>query len=288
MLTYPRFAKACYALFAVAVLAAGLKLSVSGAEPPLLKTLPAVPTASAAEPLPMPPAGPEGPRLGSFSDDAEAERLEADFSRPAPREDASKRPDEGSEGPSYDASVFRRPSLGRSSRPVCGDLADAPGGSRVVFPLPEAHFDSYDDTWGAARPQGGHEGSDLMSPAGTPEFAVTDGKLVEVAGSDENGWNTLGGYTVMLEAAYSVAPIEKGDLFYYAHMDRESSLPVGAEVRAGQRIGTVGDTGEGPRVTRGKFPPHLHLGWYDAGPSKEHSEAESGAMNPYPLPAWLA
>ena len=282
MLTYPRFARACYAFFAVAVLAAVLKLGVSFAEPALLKMLPATPTASAVEPARATPDGPEDPRLEGFSGDGgAAERLETALSRTASREGSLEDPD--------DASVFRRPSLerGSASEPVCGDLGDAPESSRVVFPLPEAYFNSYDDTWGAARPQGGHEGSDLMSPAGTPEFAVTDGRLVAVAASNDNGWNRLGGYTVMLEAAYDVGPIKKGDLFYYAHLDRESSLPVGTEVRAGQRIGTVGDTGEGPEVTRGKFPPHLHLGWYDADLSRERSGVESGAMNPYPLLVWL-
>ena len=288
MLTYPRFAKACYAFFAVAVLAAVLKLSISGAEPALLKMLPAAPTASAVEPADRSPQDPEDSRLGSFSD-GEEERLEAAFARSVPREDALEGSDEGPNSSSGDASVFRRPSLNRDSydEPVCGDLGDVPRSSRVVFPLPEDYFNSYDDTWGAARPQGGHEGSDLMSPAGTPEFALTDGRLVAIESSNENGWNKLGGYTVMLEAANDVGPIKKGDLFYYAHMDRESSLPVGTQVRAGQRIGTVGDTGEGPEVTRGKFPPHLHLGWYDANLSEERSAVESGAMNPYPLLLWL-
>ena len=298
MLTYPRFAKACYAFFAVAVLAAILKLSVSGAEPARLKMLPTASTATAVELAKSPPEGPEAPRLGSFSDDGEAERLEAvlaradvrkNVSRTVPRQDDLEAPEDDSDGPSESASVFRRPSLdrGSSSEPVCGDLGAAPRSSRVVFPLSEEYFDSYDDTWGAARPQGGHEGSDLMSPAGTPEFALTDGKLVAVAGSNENGWNRLGGYTVMLEAAYDIGPIKKGDLFYYAHLDHESSLPIGTRVRAGQRIGTAGDTGEGPEVTRGKFPSHLHLGWYDTNLSEERSEAESGAMNPYPLLLWL-
>ena len=290
MLTYPRFAKACYAFFAVAVLAAILKLSVSGAEPALLRMLPAAPIGYAAEPATKPPTSPEDRRLGGFSDDGEAERPEAVLSRPASLKQALETPSgEALGGASGSVPVFRRPSLNQesSSGPVCGDLGDAPRSSRVVFPLPEAYFDSYDDTWGAARPQGGHEGSDLMSPTGTPEFAVTDGKLVAVAASDENGWNKLGGYTVMLKAAYSIGPINKGDLFYYAHMDQESSLPVGTEVRAGQRIGTVGDTGEGPPDTRGKFPSHLHLGWYDADLSEERSEVESGAMNPYPLLRWL-
>ncbi|QIN79480.1 peptidoglycan DD-metalloendopeptidase family protein [Rubrobacter marinus] len=295
MLTYPRFAKACYVFFAVAVLAAVLKLSISGAETGLLRMLPAVPTASAVEPAATSAIGPEDPRLGGFMQAGEAESFEAALTRPAPREDepegaAGDPAAPSGDGPSDDASaVFRRPSLERdpASEPVCGDLGDVPRSSRVVFPLPEEYFDSYDDTWGAARPQGGHEGSDLMSPAGTPEFAVTDGRLVAVAGSNENGWNRLGGYAVMLEAAYDVGPIKKGDLFYYAHLDRESSLPVGTEVRAGQKIGTVGDTGEGPEVTRGKFPPHLHLGWYDAELSEDRSEAESGAMNPYPMLLWL-
>jgi murein DD-endopeptidase MepM/ murein hydrolase activator NlpD len=75
-----------------------------------------------------------------------------------------------------------------------------------------------------------------MSPTGTPEFAITDGSIVPVKGANENGWNILGGYTVMLEAAYNTGPIKKGDLFYYAHMNKESALPIGTKVRAGQQI----------------------------------------------------
>ncbi len=50
-------------------------------------------------------------------------------------------------------------------------------------------------------------------------------------------------------------------------------------------IGYSGDTGEGPEVTRGLFPAHLHLGWYDATGSR--STVDSGAMNPYPLLEWI-
>lgn len=157
--------------------------------------------------------------------------------------------------------------------------------SRAVFPLPEEYLDSYDDTWGAARPQGGHEGTDLMSPTGTPLYAITDGTIVPVSGSNANGWNSLGGYTVMVRADHGIGPVKKGDLFYYAHMDRQSPLPIGAKVEAGDQVGIVGDTGEGAEGTRGKFPPHLHLGWYDT--TGTASEAPSGAMNPYPLLEWL-
>jgi murein DD-endopeptidase MepM/ murein hydrolase activator NlpD len=169
--------------------------------------------------------------------------------------------------------------------PVCGDLGRFPSGNRLVFPLSMQHANSFEDTWGAPRPQGGHEGTDLMVPTGTPEYAITDGTIVPVIGSNGNGWNSLGGYAVMLRAAYSAGPVREGDLFYYAHLERESALPLGATVRAGQLVGYAGDTGQGPEVTRGLFPPHLHFGWYDATGTRSY--LPSGAMNPYPLLEWL-
>jgi peptidoglycan LD-endopeptidase LytH len=190
--------------------------------------------------------------------------------------------------------VFYRPSppspqsgagAAQGPGPSCGDLRRFPSGNRLVFPLPMGYANSYDDTWGAPRPQGGHEGTDLMAPAGTPEYAVTDGTIVPVIGSNGNGWNTLGGYALMLRAAYSVGPVREGDLFYYAHLEKESALPLGAAVRAGQVVGYAGDTGQGPEVTRGLFPPHLHLGWYDATGARSY--LPSGAMNPYPLLEWI-
>lgn len=155
----------------------------------------------------------------------------------------------------------------------------------MVFPLPGEYLNSYEDTWAAARVQGAHEGTDLMAPEGTPEYALTDGTLVPVSGANGDGWNTLGGYTVMLQADYDMGPIRAGDLFYYAHMREESALPIGTHVRAGQILGYAGDTGQGPEITRGLFPPHLHLGWYDT--TGLRTNLPSGAMNPYPLLQWL-
>jgi hypothetical protein len=124
-----------------------------------------------------------------------------------------------------------------------------------------------------------------MTPSGVPEYAITDGTVVPVAGSDADGWNTLGGHAVMVRADYSMGPVEAGDLFYYAHLERESPLRVGTRVSAGQVVGYAGDTGQGPPGTSGLFPPHLHLGWYDGTGGRE--EAPSGAMNPYPLLEWI-
>ena len=286
MLRDPGFARASYALFAVAVLAALLKLGgITGAKPAVLQMAPAEPAAAVAEPTPEPIESrvPDGPLLDWPEEGDLVARPLSDFEmggRLQGRAEPAKL--------APDASVFRRPaSGGEPSEPVCGDLGAFPESSRAVFPLPDEYLGSYEAGWGSPRPQGRHEGTDLMSPAGTPEFAVTDGTMVEVAGANENGWNRLGGYTVMLEAAYDVGPIRKGDLFYYAHLAERSTLPVGAEVRAGQQVGVVGDTGEGPEGTRGEFPSHLHLGWYDAGGAGVRSEAESGAMDPYPLLLWL-
>ena len=94
-----------------------------------------------------------------------------------------------------------------------------------------------------------------MSPTGTPEFPITDGTIVPVAGASESGRNHLGGYGVMIEAAYDVGPVEKGHLFYYAHMDRESVLPVGASKirrrgpRSSPKLGRVPDEDEAERGT---------------------------------------
>jgi collagen type III alpha len=170
-----------------------------------------------------------------------------------------------------------------------GDAGD--GDTGAVFPLPEEYRqagEDFTDDWGAARGHGTHEGTDVFAPDGTPIYSVTDGTVVPVSGADGQGWNTLGGWTVMVEATQDVGPVRRGDTLYYAHMLEPTPLRPGDTVEAGDQIGKVGSTGEGPPGTllpegRGE---HLHLGWYD--PTMQRAEAASGAMNPYPLLSWLA
>jgi murein DD-endopeptidase MepM/ murein hydrolase activator NlpD len=159
------------------------------------------------------------------------------------------------------------------------------GPRTAVFPLPERYSNSYSNDWGAARTQGRHEGTDIFAPEGTPIRSITGGTVRLAFGSDESGWNDLGGYTVMVEAAYDIGPIRKGDRLYYAHMRGPTPLETGDVVVPGQKLGEVGDTGHGPPGTRGRFDPHLHLGWYAnwLGFGEERATANSGAMNPYPL-----
>jgi murein DD-endopeptidase MepM/ murein hydrolase activator NlpD len=284
-----------YLLVVLSVLAALVQLGSAGAdprtlaaEPPDKRTVAQVPPADAKDshepPTPQASAAPhENPVAPAFARhlrratvggaSAASGAGRAVFYRPPPPSPPPPSPPPGASG------------AAQGPGPVCGDLGRFPGSHRLVFPLPMGYANSYDDTWGAPRPQGGHEGTDLMAPAGTPEYAVTDGTIVPVTGSNGNGWNTLGGYALMLKAAYSVGPVREGDLFYYAHLEKESALPLGATVRAGQVVGYAGDTGQGPEVTRGLFPPHLHLGWYDATGARSY--LPSGAMNPYPLLEWI-
>jgi murein DD-endopeptidase MepM/ murein hydrolase activator NlpD len=68
-------------------------------------------------------------------------------------------------------------------------------------------------------------------------------------------------------------------------MDTPTNLESGETVEAGDKIGTVGDTGQGPPGTRGEFEPHLHLGWYEGWSffGEDRTNSLNGAMNPYPL-----
>jgi uncharacterized protein YkwD len=162
------------------------------------------------------------------------------------------------------------------------------GNTKAVFPLPKEYLDSYEDTWGASRGSGRtHEGTDMFAPDGTPIYSITGGEVVPVSGADSRGWNELGGWTVMVEVTESVGPVEAGDTLYYAHMLEPTHLRPGDTVEAGDVVGKVGSTGEGPPGSilpdgRGE---HLHLGWYD--PTGARAEAASGAMNPFPLLEWL-
>lgn len=155
------------------------------------------------------------------------------------------------------------------------------GNREAVFPLPERYMDDYTNDWGAARPNGGHEGTDIFAPQGTLIYSITDGIVRPAYGQDTDWWNYLGGWIVVVEATESVGPIQAGDELYYAHQAGRPPLEFGQRVRAGDVIGYVGHTGySSVPGTPGPFDPHLHLGWYV---QDGRAEAASGAKNPFPL-----
>lgn len=103
----------------------------------------------------------------------------------------------------------------------------------------------YEDTFGADR-EGGirtHEGTDLFGAEGTPLISVCSGRVEKL------GWNRLGGERVGVRG-------EDGNYYYYAHLQTiEPSLRVGQRVNKGERIGTMGHTGDALTT-----PDHLHFG----------------------------
>lgn len=115
-----------------------------------------------------------------------------------------------------------------------------------VFPVEGKGNKAIQSFWGAPRDGGRrkHEGIDIFASKGTPLLAVCDGEIDRVK---EGG---LGGKTVWLYDQ------DLDQSIYYAHLD-EQLVYEGQYVRAGDKIGTVGNTGNA-RTT----PPHLHLGIY--------------------------
>ena len=113
----------------------------------------------------------------------------------------------------------------------------------------------FQDTWGAGRSGGRtHEGVDIFAKKGTPVRSTTDGIVIRV------GSNKLGGKIVGIQGA--------GAWHYYAHLNSRK-VKLYETVRAGQKIGTVGKSGNAKHT-----PPHLHYGIYPT---------VGGAVNPYPL-----
>ena len=130
-------------------------------------------------------------------------------------------------------------------RPPTPDIAETPrppSSSALLMPVVGIDPQSLRDTFTSPRSGGRtHHAIDIAAPTGTPLVAVTDGTVTRVT------WNALGGRTLYLRSADGRTD------FYYAHLDAYApGLAAGADVRRGDRLGTVGSTGN----ARG---PHLHF-----------------------------
>ena len=135
---------------------------------------------------------------------------------------------------------------------------------------------TFEDSWMFDRTykeERGHEGTDIMSSVNKrgvlPVISITDGVV------QNKGWLELGGYRIGIRSPH-------GAYFYYAHLDSYADIEEGDEVKAGDLLGFMGDTGYGTEEgTRGKFPVHLHLGIYIYNNDREIS------VNPYPALKYL-
>lgn len=87
-----------------------------------------------------------------------------------------------------------------------------------------------------------HEGIDVKNKYGSPIYSLTDGEVVVA------GWNKLGGNFVQIRDP------KTGDEYYYAHMADTTKFKKGMQVKRGQLIGRIGNSGDAAGTD-----PHLHL-----------------------------
>ena len=149
------------------------------------------------------------------------------------------------------------------------------------FPVPAAQEEnlkvSFENSWMSARTFGGkrgHEGTDIMASLNQrghyPVISISDGVI------EKTGWLPQGGYRIGVRAP-------NGAYFYYAHLyDYAEGIEEGTEVKAGELLGFMGDSGYGEEGTVGQFDVHLHVGIY-----LNDEEGTEFSINPYWMMKYL-
>ena len=117
---------------------------------------------------------------------------------------------------------------GEFANPVAGGTISSKFGPRDTF-----------STSNGASSSRWHKSIDIAAPAGTAIKSVKGGKVTA------NGW--VSGYGWTIEVTH-----DNGYVSMYHHMQNQSSVAVGTEVKQGQTIGNVGSTGN-------STGPHLDL-----------------------------
>jgi murein DD-endopeptidase MepM/ murein hydrolase activator NlpD len=122
-----------------------------------------------------------------------------------------------------------------------------------AFPIIGAHeFGGAEGRFGAGRSGHTHQGQDTMAACGTPLVAARGGTV------QYSGYQSAAGNYIVIDGKGSTLD------FMYAHLAEPSPLLTGEQVRTGQPIGIVGDTGDATAC-------HLHFeiwtapGWYEGG-----------------------
>jgi len=120
----------------------------------------------------------------------------------------------------------------------------------IGFPVKGKKSKSISSYFGDPRDGGNreHHGVDIFAPRNTPVLAPSNASVTRV------GEGKIGGRYIWLYDS------RRSMYLYFAHLELQE-VDRGENVVAGQRIGTVGNTGNA-RTT----PPHLHFGIYSNGP----------------------
>ncbi|WP_369025384.1 M23 family metallopeptidase [Qipengyuania sp. RANM35] len=152
------------------------------------------------------------------------------------------------------------------TRPVSAPSTLAAGD--LLIPVLNIRAGDLTDTFSDSRAGGQrlHEAIDIMAPKGTTVVAAAPGEVEKLFRSDAGG-NTI-----------YVRSTDGETIYYYAHLDKYSEgLKEGQKIRRGQRLGTVGSTGNASDEA-----PHLHFAILQTMPDAEWWEP-AVALNPYPL-----
>jgi len=124
--------------------------------------------------------------------------------------------------------------------------------------------DTFNDQRGGGERR--HEALDIMAPRGTGVVAAASGTLEKLFKSD------AGGNTIYVRSA------DRRTIYYYAHLDSYApGLAEGQSINRGQRLGTVGSTGNANPAA-----PHLHFAIVQTSPDKRWWEPGT-AIDPYEL-----
>ncbi|MFO7299918.1 MAG: M23 family metallopeptidase [Actinomycetes bacterium] len=149
-------------------------------------------------------------------------------------------------------------------------LTVAADGIELAFPV-EHDQARFSNTWGARRSGGRrHQGSDIMAPKRTEVYAAASGVVTRVTASGRAGRYVAidhgGGWeTYYMHLNNDIPGSDRGDAPWFLTV--AWGIHEGAEVRAGQLIGWVGDSGNAEGSS-----PHLHFELHRNGK----------AINPYP------
>lgn len=158
---------------------------------------------------------------------------------------------------SFDFSVAQIPRVNTEAATGCQDcghsnsslpVIDVKVGGGAQFPLPKC-WGIRSDRGGSglwlARRAGGrykHTGVDWYAPVGTPLKSPWSGKVIQ------SSYSKKAGHTIKIRH-------DNGYETVYMHLDKRQ-VKVGAKLRAGQQIGTVGKSGN----AKGKsILPHVHF-----------------------------
>lgn len=133
-----------------------------------------------------------------------------------------------------------------------------------AFPMGGDEYE-YADTWGAARAQGGHQGTDILAPRGAPVRSATYGVVDRLSRVE----TSIGGIWVWIRDP-------DGNTYYYAHLQSIApGLAVGSELWPGRIIGANGNSGDARYGVT-----HVHFEIHPGGGGAVPSYAELVAVDP--------